>query len=51
MCDHPWTEGPGVQLHNADMLSSDLSGVGVLVLANQCWDEDLMAQVRTHQGI
>ena len=30
---------------NANMLSSDLSQVGLLVLANQCWDEDLMHQV------
>ena len=29
----------------ADMLTTDLSDVGVLVLTNQCWDSALMEQV------
>ncbi len=33
-------------LVNADMLTSSLSDVGLLVLANQCWDEELMREVR-----
>ncbi|GAX74051.1 hypothetical protein CEUSTIGMA_g1501.t1 [Chlamydomonas eustigma] len=36
-----------VQLQNADLLVSDLSNVGVLVLTNQCWDAELMQKAST----
>ena len=36
----------GVTFIPADLLSSQLADVGVLVLTNQCWDDDLMDKVR-----
>lgn len=35
----------GVHSVCGDLLGSDLSQVGVLVLADQCWDKSLLTQV------
>lgn len=40
-----WPHAGLVQLEQGDMLGSDLSNVGVLLLANQCWDKQLMTVV------
>lgn len=36
----------GVSFKCADLLTSDLSNVGVLMLTEQCWDKDLIDKVR-----
>ena len=33
------------------MLGSSLSDVGLLILANQCWDKDLMQQVSGYPNL
>lgn len=35
----------GVSFDCGDLLASDLSNVGVLLLTEQCWDDQLMAKV------
>ncbi len=44
------TYAGAVEVVNADLLESDLRGVGLLVLANQCWDRHLQRRVLDKLG-
>jgi hypothetical protein len=35
----------GVSFHCGDLLAGDLSSVGMLLLTEQCWDDQLIAKV------
>jgi hypothetical protein len=35
----------GVSFQCSDLLASDLSSVGVLLLTEQCWDDQLISKV------
>jgi hypothetical protein len=44
-CQGPVIYLAGVSFECGDLLASDLSSVGVLLLTEQCWDDELIAKV------